>query len=126
MIEFYAASWATRIFITFLFGIGVIAQTLAIILHFYRSDRTIRRFFEHFFEVFILGEILILSLLHGEVITGYRNGIVIPEGYENARIIVFMFIIVLGVVVCFFNKSFIRAPPTTRVSLFASAIDLLD
>ena len=64
MIEFFTVSGATRIMITFILGICVLAQTFVIMLNFYRHDKTIRSIFENLFEVSILGEIFILSLLH--------------------------------------------------------------
>ena len=105
MIEFFTVSWATLIMITFILGICVLAQTFVIVLNFYRHDKTIRSIFENLFEVSILGEILILSLLHGEVVNGYKNGILVPVGYENIRIAAFFVILILALGVCFFNKT---------------------
>ena len=72
MIEFLTVSWATRIVITFILGLCVLAQTLAIVLNFYRQEQATRRLFSNLFEIFILGEIIIFSLMHGEVVNGYK------------------------------------------------------
>jgi len=105
MIEIFAASTATRLFITFILGLCFLFQTLAIVLNFYRHDRTRRRVFENLFEISILSQIFIFSLLHGTVVNGYRNGIVVPIGYENIRITMFIVILTLAIAVCFLNRS---------------------
>lgn len=117
MIEFYTASWVTRIFITFILGIGVLSQTLATVLNFYRHDQTTRRVFENLFEMFIVVEILIFSLLHGEVVNGYKNGILVPVGYENIRIAIFIIILILGIVVGFLNKTILPLGVITATSI---------
>ena len=105
MIEFFSVLRITSIFITFMLGICVLAQTLAIVLNFYRYDQIILRVFKNLFEIFILFEIIVFSLMHGEVVNGYTNGIVVPVGYENIRIAVFLVILILGLGVCFLNKT---------------------
>ncbi len=105
MIEIFAASTATRLFITFILGLCFLFQTLAIVLNFYRHDRTTRRIIENLFEIAILSQIFIFSLLHGTVVNGFRNGIVVPIGYENIRITIFIIILTFAIGVCFLNRS---------------------
>lgn len=95
MIEFFTFSSAARIVITFILGIGVLTQTLALAFNFYRRSVTMRQVFETLFELSILGEILVFSLMHGQVVNGYKNGFVVPTGYEDLRIIVFFVILML-------------------------------
>ncbi len=105
MLELFTVPAAMLIFITFILGICALSQTLAIVLNFYRHNQTIGRVFENLFEISILGEILTFSLLHGEVVNGYSNGIVVSVGYENIRIAVFLIILILGLVVCLLNRT---------------------
>ena len=105
MIEFFTFSWGGRIAITFILGLCVLAQTLSIVLNFYRFDQTIRRVFEILLEFFILCEIIMLSFMHGEVINGYNNGIVVAIGYENIRISIFLSILMVAIIVCYIKRT---------------------
>ena len=105
MIELFAASAATRLVITFILGLCFLFQTLAIMLNYYRHDRTTRRVFENLFELSILGQIFLFATLHGAVVNGFRNGIFLSVGYENIRISAFIVILVLAIIVCFFNRT---------------------
>lgn len=107
MIEFYTVSWVSRILITFLIGICVLAQSLTIMFSFYRHNKGPRRILESLFEIGLLFEIITFSLLHGEVVNGYKNGIVIPVGYENMRISIFLGILILGLVLFYINKTLV-------------------
>jgi len=98
MIEFFAFSWGIRILITFILGICVLTQTLALVLNFYRRSLTVPGVFENTFEIFILGEIIVFSLLHGQVISGYENGFVVASGYETIRIFIFVLTLILAIV----------------------------
>ena len=100
MIEFYTFSWAARILITVILGLCVLIQTLALVLNLYRCSLilTTPPAFENLFELSILCEILVFSLLHGQVINGYKNGLILPTGYENIRIFVFLLVLILAIV----------------------------
>lgn len=100
MIEFYTFSWAARILITVILGLCVLIQTLALVLNLYRCSLilTTPPAFENLFELSILCEILVFSLLHGQVINGYKNGFILPTGYENIRIFVFLLVLILAIV----------------------------
>lgn len=105
MIEFFTASWITRILITFILGLCILCQTLAIVLNFNNYEKSKGRLLKNLFEIAILGQIFILSLLHGEVVNGYENGIVVVVGCEKIRIGVFLTILILSLLVSFLNKS---------------------
>ena len=106
MIGVFSVSSAMRILITFLLGVCVLAQTLLVVLTFYRYSQTRFRFVDHLFEISILAEFFIISLVHGEVVNGYKHGIVVSTGYEEIRIIIFALVLGLGLGVCFLNKTF--------------------
>ncbi|HHX59664.1 MAG TPA: hypothetical protein GX707_02830 [Epulopiscium sp.] len=105
MIEFFTFSWEARIYITVLLGLCVLAQTLALLLNFYRNRLNLRQVFKNLLEVFILCEILIFSFLHGQIIHGYKNGFVVPTGYENIRVFVFLVILILVIIICIVKKT---------------------
>ncbi len=105
MIEFFTFSPAARIIISFLLGVCVLTQTLALTLNFYRRSLTTLRVFETLFEISILCEILVFALMHGQVVNGYKNGFVVPTGYEELRSIVFFVIIILAVVVSVLRRN---------------------
>lgn len=97
MIEFFTLSWESHIFIIFILGLCVFSQTLALVLKFFRYELNKRHVFENLFEVFILIEILVFSLLYGQMVNAYKNGIVVETGYENIRIIIFIVILILAI-----------------------------
>lgn len=105
MIELFSYSWVFHIFITFILGICVLSQTLALVLNFYRSGINAPRFFEGLLEISILFQILVFALLHGQVVNGYKNGFLVPTGYENIRILVFFVILILVIVVSVLTKN---------------------
>lgn len=119
MIEFFTFSWITRIVITFILGICVLNQSLALVLNSYRRNDIIPQVFKTLLEIAILCEILIFSLLYGQVINGYKNGFVVPIGYENIRILFFFLILILVIIVCHLDKTLwpLSVIPATMISL---------
>lgn len=119
MIEFFNLSAATHIFVTFYLGICVLAQTLALVLNFFRHRRNITWVFESLLEISILFEILIFSLLYGQIVNAYNNGFVVPTGYESIRILIFLVILILVVVVSITMKNLLvlSVIPITLISL---------
>lgn len=119
MIKFFNLSATTHIFITFILGICVLAQTLALVLNFFRHRRTITWAFESFLEISILSEILIFSLLYGQIVNAYNIGFIVPTGYENIRIFVFLVILILVLVVSILTKNLLGLSviPITLISL---------
>lgn len=119
MIEFYSFSGGSLIFISFVLGICVLAQTLALILSFYSHSLLKIRIFENLLELSILAEILIFSLLNGQLINAYKLGLVAPSGYDNRRIFIFILILVLGIIVSYINKNLMPliVIPASMISL---------
>ncbi|HZK44595.1 MAG TPA: hypothetical protein VFC73_09980, partial [Syntrophomonadaceae bacterium] len=105
MIEFFTFSWEARIFITFILGICVLTQTMALVLNFHRHRLTTSRVFENLVEIAILVAILVFALLHGQVVNGFKNGFVVPTGHENIRIFIFLVILILAIVISVRNRS---------------------
>lgn len=75
------------------------------VLNFYRQEQSQRRVFENLLEVFILFSIIIYALLHGQVVNGHKNGIIVPLGYENLRITIFLAILILVLVLYLFDEN---------------------
>lgn len=119
MIEFFTLSWSTHIFITLILGLCVLAQTLALVLNFFSNELARNRSFKNLLELSILFEIFVLSLLYGQMVNAYKNGFVVPSGYENIRIFTFLVILILVVIVCIFDRTLLpfRVIPLTIVSL---------
>lgn len=119
MINFFSFSWEARIFITVLLGLCVLAQTLALVLNFYRDRLNTRIAFKNILEISILFEILVFSLLHGQIVSSYKNGIVVSTGYDNIRIIIFLTTITFLLLVAISNKNLevFSIIPATLISL---------
>lgn len=98
MIEFFTLSWGGHIFIIFILGLCVLAQTLTLLLSFFRYSATRTRLLKSSIEISILFEILLFALLYGQMANGYRDGILVATGYENIRILVFLVILILIIV----------------------------
>ena len=104
MIEFVSFSWIFRIFITVLLGFCVLVQTLAIVLNYHSKRLNTRMIFENALEIIVLLEILIFSLMHGQIISGFKNGFIVTTGYENLRIIMFFIALLLITIVSVLSK----------------------
>ena len=85
MIEFYTLSWGMHIFISLLLGICVLFQTLALVLKFFCHKLSKNIVFEDLFEILILLEILVFSLLYGEMANAYKNGFFVQIGRASCR-----------------------------------------
>lgn len=119
MIEFYTLPWSFHIFVTFLLGVCVLVQTLALVFKFYRHMKSKIHFLETFLEISILSEILVLAVLYGQMINGYKNGFLVPAGNENIRILIFLLIFILAIIVSVLKKDLIilSVVPVTLISL---------
>lgn len=119
MINFFSFPLETHIWITFILGLGVISQTLALILNFYSERLDPRNLFKNLLEIAVLGEILLFSLLHGQIVNGLQTGFVIPAGYDRARVGFFMVTTVLTVVVYYLDQKL-----SSLSASFAAAVSL--
>ena len=96
MIKFYIFPWIVHIFVIAILGICVLSQTLAFLLNFFRYGIDTSRRFKNLFEGLILFEIIVFSLLYGQMLNGYKNGFLVPTGYVNIRIIIFLSILIFA------------------------------
>jgi signal transduction histidine kinase len=119
MIEFFSIAWGTHIFVVFILGICVLAQTLVLVLSFFRHGLTITKGFENLLELSIIFEIIVFSLLFGEMGNAYKNGFVLSSGYENLRITIFIIILMLVIIVSTLRKDwlFLTIIPAILISL---------
>lgn len=119
MIEFFSIAWGTHIFVVFILGICVLAQTLVLVLSFFRHGLTITKGFENLLELSIIFEIIVFSLLFGEMGNAYKNGFVLSSGYENVRITIFIIILMLVIIVSTLRKDwlFLTIIPAILISL---------
>jgi len=101
MHEFYLLTREVTYFVTFLFALCVLSQTLATMASFYRYPRNRVRITETLLELLILCFVFACSLLHGETREAYMINILVPTGYGKLRIIIFTLIVmlVIGVIV---------------------------
>lgn len=104
MIGLFKLSWMGAIFITFILGICVLAQTISIILMFYEKEKKLGQALKIFLEISILLELLLFSLLYGEIANGYRSGIVFSTGYSKSRIALFLIILILVLALNILNR----------------------
>jgi len=93
MIEFYTWGQALRLFIAFLLAFGVLSQTLAAILSYFRHIRNLKRIWKILLELFALALILGCSLLHGQAVYGYLLGLVPPTPWPfGGRVFAYFYI----------------------------------
>lgn len=94
-------------------------QSLAIVLNFYRRSLTTHHIFENLLEISILFLIFVFSLLYGQVLNGVRSGFVVPIGYENTRIAIFIVVLVLAMVTSGLTKTLLPLSliPAAAISL---------
>lgn len=119
MSEFYTLSWSFHIFITLILGVCVLAQTVVLVFKFSRYMKNRTRFFENFLEISILFEILVLAILYGQMINGYKNGFLVPTGNESVRILNFLVILILAIIVSILKENLLilSVIPATLISL---------
>ncbi len=104
MIEFYTLSWGMHIFITLMLGLCVLFQTLAMVLKFFSHKLNKIKVMENIFELAILLQIFVFSLLYGDMTNALKNGFLVPTGYERFRIIIFLVISIIAVIIYMDNK----------------------
>jgi len=107
MIEFFTFPLQVSILITFTLGLCVLSQTLALVLCFYRSRLNTQLVWRHLLEASILYQILFFSLMHGQIVNGYKCGFVVATGYESSRIFGFIVTLVLIGLVCVSSRKYL-------------------
>ena len=90
MSEFYAWPLAARLAITLIFALCVLSQTLAAALNFYRRRSAVERVFENALELSVLAQIIVISMMHGQVMQAIDTGLLPETGYADLRVAVFV------------------------------------
>lgn len=119
MTKFLATPFELSLVITFILAACVLIQTLTILFSFYRNRLQTVGMIENILEILILLQILVLSIMHGQMLNNYKSGFNIPIGAEYLRIAVFSFISVLAIWICLKKKT-----PRPLSIIFVSAISL--
>lgn len=83
--EFYSWRIESLNLITLLLALCVFAQTLVSVLSWYRHPRSHARICENLLEFFVLCQLLVLSLLHGQVVNGWEISLIAPVQYAVLR-----------------------------------------
>ena len=93
MLEFCTWPWAAREIVTLLLALCVFVQAGAIIVSVYRRPRTLLWVMESGMELAVLFQILVCSLLYGQLINGYELALVPPSGNAGIRTAVFLLVV---------------------------------
>lgn len=97
MFEFYVWTRNIGYLLTFIFALSVLSQSLATVMSYYRHPRNRKWVYETLLELFILGYIMVISLLHGQAMVGYTDSIFAPSGYIGLRIVFFAVVALFAV-----------------------------
>lgn len=90
--------------ITFLLALCTLAQTLAFLASIYRFPGGGHRRVESLFELLVLAEVIVFSLMHGHIIYLQEGWCDLPVGYIVPRIAAFAAVAVMGAFVLRFSK----------------------
>ena len=105
MSEFYTWAAASRVLVSILLALCVTAQTLAALFSFYRRPHSRARIFENLLELFILQQLLVLSMLHGQAQNSHYLGMITSNGYDTPLYVAAGAVILLSGIVIAHNKS---------------------
>lgn len=119
MTNFFVFSFTVRLWIVLILGLALLSQTLAVVLTYYRSNFSRLSWFENWLELSILLELVIFALLYGQVLNGYKIGMVIPSGYEKMRIAIFIMLLLFAIIVAYLRKT-----PLPLIGLLAATTTL--
>ena len=118
MTEFYSWTRDAQICVTILLALCVLAQGPAMILSYYRRPYNRVRFFENMQEPFVLFQVIVLSLMHGQVMYNYCLTIITPAGYAALRYIsVAAIITTVSIIIAATKKA--RTLPVIAISCLA-------
>lgn len=104
MTDLFSFSWPIHIFIIFIIGICVLAQTLTLVFSFFRHGLNKTGIIESIFEVFILLNIVGFALLYRQIVDRYNNGLVVATAYENIICKVYPWFFI-GIIMFFLARS---------------------
>jgi signal transduction histidine kinase len=119
MAEFYLLPRAVSYLITAAFALCVLSQTLTVILCYYRYPRSSARITETLLESFVLGHVLVCSLLHGQTMQSYGLGIYVSGGYAGLRILFFILIAASAALTAAFSRK-----PQSLFAVLAASLTL--
>jgi len=117
MAEFYTWTLPNLIPITFLIALCILAQTPAMVISWYRRNRSRLNLFENLLELFVLVQVFILALMHGQVLGNYDIGLIAPIGYGGlsyAAVAAALFIILFSCIITILTK---KAWPLLAVAI---------
>ena len=122
---FYTWPATARSVVSFFFAICVLSQTLTAILSFYRQSRTRVQIYENVLELLVLAQVLVCSMLFGQVIQAGRIGLIPTNRHAGLRIVLFALITVL-VIITFATqlKSLRKRLPSLLSPLLAAYLTL--
>jgi hypothetical protein len=104
MADLYLLPRALSYSLTVLIALCVISQTLLMVMRYYRYVSNRVRFAEVFSETFILGHIIVCSLLHGQAIQAFDMGLYMSGGYTVLRMGLFAAVMLSAVIAFLINK----------------------
>ena len=123
MAEFYSWPQAGCSMVTFCIALGVLAQTLAVVMSFYRQRRSRKHILEGVFELSILAQILVCSLLFGQVMQSYPVLLIAPTGYGVSRLIAFAALVLMAAAVIFGTR---RLWPLLIIAVAGTTLPMLE
>ena len=98
MTEFYLLPYNVLLWVTFLFVLSILSQTIVVVLNFIKRPRGLKWIFENLLELAILAHIFVCSLLHGQIIHTYTSFIP-PTRYVEACLVTFSTVVLLAICV---------------------------
>ncbi|MGD9560008.1 MAG: hypothetical protein AB7V55_05315, partial [Oscillospiraceae bacterium] len=90
---------ATRLAVTFLLTLCVIAKTLALVLSYYRHPRSRSKHLENLLELSVLCQVFVCTLLYGQLVFNFELGWIAPTGHVFLRYAVFSVTVLLSAAV---------------------------
>ena len=99
MFTFYLWPWGIIYMVTTLITLCVLSQASATVISFFRYPRDRVIIIETLLELFIIGHIIVCSLLHGHTREGRFINIYTPFGHEVLRVFFFLVVAVLALAV---------------------------
>lgn len=116
MAELYTWPESARLLITFVVTLCVIAQTLTLVLSFYRHPRSRSRTLENLLELSVLFHIFVCTLPYGQMLLSFEFGLIAPMAHTSLRYAAFAIAALLAVAVMAASKK----PWPASVILFSA------
>jgi signal transduction histidine kinase len=123
MTEFFLWTRDAQLLITLLIAVCVLGQALALALSYYRRSRSRIHYLEAVLELFVLLQIIVLSLLHGQVFHGYDMSLIAPTGYGALRYIAAATVALSGLLIIVVTK---RASPLAAIAAICLTLPFVE